>query len=55
MLRFFKIRNGLIQEISKEDENFATLQKEANWIDARQTGLMPQNPMTTSDYSLRRY
>lgn len=34
MLRFFKIRNGLIQEISKEDENFATLQKEANWIDA---------------------
>ncbi|MBU1294309.1 MAG: magnesium/cobalt transporter CorA [Gammaproteobacteria bacterium] len=34
MLKFFKIRNGLIQEISKEDENLTTLQKEANWIDA---------------------
>lgn len=33
MLKFFKIRNGLIQEISKEDENLTTLQKEANWID----------------------
>ena len=34
MLKFFKIRNGLIQEVSKEDENLTTLQKEANWIDA---------------------
>lgn len=34
MLRFFKIHNGLIQEISKEDENFSTLQQEADWIDA---------------------
>lgn len=34
MLRFFKIHNGLIQEIAKEDENFATLQQEADWIDA---------------------
>jgi magnesium transporter len=34
MLKFFKIRNGLIQEVSKEDEKLTTLQKEANWIDA---------------------
>ncbi|SBS25705.1 Magnesium transport protein CorA [Marinomonas spartinae] len=34
MLRFFKINNGLIQEIPKEDDNFATLQQEADWIDA---------------------
>lgn len=34
MLRFFKIHNGLIQEIAKEDENFTTLQQEADWIDA---------------------
>ncbi len=34
MLRFFKINNGLIQKIPKEDENFSTLQQEVDWIDA---------------------
>ncbi|ODC04010.1 magnesium and cobalt transport protein CorA [Terasakiispira papahanaumokuakeensis] len=34
MLRFFKINNGLMQEIPREDEHFATLQQEADWIDA---------------------
>lgn len=34
MLRFFKINNGLVQEIPREEAHFATLQQEADWIDA---------------------
>lgn len=34
MLRFFKINNGLMREIPREDEHFETLQQDADWIDA---------------------